>query len=301
MNTKTPKVSVVMPVYNAGSFLVPAITSILNQTYTNIELIIVDDASTDGSSSILKKYAKSDKRVRLYTNSKRLGVTKSEMLGIEKSDGKFVARMDSDDISYPERIAKQVKFLLRNKDVVAVGAQCDLINAKNELIGSKRFPVSDDSIRKMIFSSVPLQQPAMMVNRLLLPKDFVWYDETFSSAEELELLFKFFQIGKVRNLPEVLLKYRIHGSNTSLVNPKKTFKLTLKTRFRAISRYGYRPTIKGLAVTLAQFSVISLIPNKWIYPLYVFTRGMNKLKATNVTIKNNEQFVFEEKLQLVKA
>ncbi len=298
MKTKTPMVSIVMPVYNPGSFLVAAIESILSQTYTDFELIVINDASTDGTGEILDKYAKLDKRIRVYTNTKNLGVTKSEMLGVAKSRGQFIGRMDSDDISYPERIGEQVAFLQKNKDVVAVGAQCDLIDSKGNIIGSKRFPTDDKSIRGMIFTSVPLQQPAMMVNTKLLPKDFVWYDENYASAEELELLFKFFQIGKVRNLSETLLKYRIHGSNTSLVNPKKTFSLTLKTRFRAISKYGYKPTLKGVIATLVQYVIVSVIPSKWIYPLYVLARGMGK---PNATIINNEQVVFEESLQLVKT
>ena len=275
MKSHNPLVSVVMPVRNTGIFLMEAISSILSQTYKNIELIIVNDASTDETSKILSSLK--DKRVRIFKNKKRLGVTAAANIAISKANGKLIARMDGDDIASLNRIEKQVKFLKNHKNVVAVGGQCQLINAEGQVFGSKTFPQTYSKIKKMIFSSVPLQQPTLMVDSSRLPKNFVWYDEDYSSAEELELLFKLFEFGEVRNLRDVLLKYRIHNANTSLNNPKKTFFLTLKTRFLAISKYGYRPTFGGVITTIAQLLIISLIPNTWIYPIYSVVRGMHKL------------------------
>jgi glycosyltransferase involved in cell wall biosynthesis len=301
MKNKTPLVSVVMPVRNADDFLCAAIESILNQTYKNLELIIINDASTDGTSKLLNFYKKSDKRVRIFTNKVQLGVSKSASLGISKARGVFVARMDADDIAYPTRLEKQVTFLQNNQKAVAVGGQCDLIDKNGIKFGEKRFPTSDKAIRGMIFSSVPLQQPTLVVNQALLPKDFVWYDEDYSSAEELELLFKLFKFGEVRNLPGKVLKYRIHDNNTSLKNPKKTFYLTLKTRLNAIVKYGYTPTLKGILTTLVQAVFISLVPSSWIYPIYSHLRGMRRLSWCGVKIDRDVNGAFKKAFQLAKA
>lgn len=293
---KSPLVSVVMPVHNAGNFLLEAVESILNQTYKNLELVIVNDASTDETSGILSSFK--DKRIRVFKNKRRFGVTKSANFAIGKARGEYVARMDGDDVASLDRIEKQVNFLHKNGNVVAVGGQCELIDSNGIGIGEKRFPVGDSQIKKMIFSSVPLQQPTLMVNTKLLPKDFVWYDENYSSAEELELLFKLFEFGEVRNLKDYLLKYRIHKGNTSLKNPKKTFFLTLKTRFLAISKYGYRPTFVGILTTVAQTVLISLIPGTWIYPIYSIVRGTNKI---NVKINLDANVLLQKAFGLVKV
>jgi glycosyltransferase involved in cell wall biosynthesis len=291
-----PLVSVVMPVRNAGNFLLEAIESILNQTYTNFELVIVNDASTDNTAKILSSFK--DNRMRVFRNKRRLGVTKSANLAISKAKGEYVARMDGDDVADSKRIEKQINFLIKNKNVVAVGGQCELIDSNGFKIGDKRFPFKSEDIKRMIFSSVPLQQPTLMVNTGLLPKGFVWYDENYSSAEELELLFKLFKFGEVRNLKDYLLKYRIHKGNTSLVNPKRTFTLTLKTRFLAISRYGYRPTFMGIVTTIIQTVLISLIPESWIYPIYSVVRGTNKI---NVKINLDANILLQKAFGLAKA
>lgn len=296
MKNKTSLVSVVMPVRNAGNFLMSAINSILNQTYKNLELIIVNDASTDETPKILSSFK--DKRIKIFKNKKQLGVTKSANIAISKAKGKFIARMDADDISYQDRISKQIDFLLKNEKVVAVGGQCEMIDGDGNITGRKNFPSTDLKIREMIFSSVPLQQPTIMVAVQRLPTGFVWYDENYSSAEELELLFKLFKFGEVRNLKEYLLKYRIHGGNTSLKNPKKTFFLTLRTRLLAISKYGYVPTLGGVAATIAQTILVSLIPDSWIYPIYSLIRGMNKI---NVRINPDANSIFKKAFELVKV
>src|SRR3990167_293352 len=297
MKDRKRLVSVVMPVYNAGGFLCSSIESILNQTYKNLELIVINDASTDGTSKILNSYKKIDRRIKVFTNKVQLGVSKSASLGISKAGGEFVARMDADDIAYPTRIEKQITFLEDNSKVVAVGGQCELINANGDSIGEKRFPIGNRRIKELIFINVPLQQPTLLVNTALLPKNFVWYDENYSSAEELELLFKLFKFGKVRNLPDKVLKYRIHDKNTSLKNPKKTFYLTLKTRLIAILKYGYAPTLRGVLATFAQAIFVSLMPSAWIYPIYAYIRGMKKIDFTGVKIVENANFIFKKAYQ----
>lgn len=276
MKKKKPLVSIIMPVYNAGNFLVEAIESIQNQTYQNWELIAVDNRSTDNSWQILQESKKNDKRIKIYRHDENQGVAHTANLALTKVKGQFIARMDADDVSLPWRLEKQVAFLQTHPQAVAVGGQCELINQNNEVIGEKRFPTNHLDIKRMMFCSIPLQQPTMMVNRKLLPKNFTWYEDNQDVAEEVELLFKLFKYGQVHNLPEIVLHYRLHGKNISLQNPKRTFYLTFKSRLRAIYKHGYQPTLGGLLVTISQFFLVTLLPNKLIFPIYALTRGIKK-------------------------
>ena len=195
-------VSIVMPVYNAGDFLVESIESILNQTYKEYEFIIVDDASTDSSWEMLKRYAKKDPRIKLLRNKTNEGVSITVKRAIKEAQGDFLARMDADDISMPDRIEKQVKYLQDNPDVVALGTQCETIDTEGAITGEKVFPTEFEKIHRYIFTFIPVQQPSLMIARNRLPRNFEFYHDGMNTAEEVELLFKLFQYGKVVNLPE---------------------------------------------------------------------------------------------------
>lgn len=270
----TPLVSIIMPVWNAGRFLDKAIRSLQDQSYDNWELIAVDDASSDDSCEKLRKAAKGDGRIKVLTNKSRMGPSAAANTAVKKASGRFIARMDADDVALPTRLREQVDFFLKTKDAVAVGGQCIVIDADGAFKGEKRFPTEPRDIKRMIFSNVPLQQPTLMVNRDLLPANFAWYESTLDVAEEVDLLFRLFEYGEIHNLSSFVLKYRIHSDNISLSNPKRTFLLTLQTRLRAVIKYGYRPTFKDLLTTLAQAGVVFLLPNRFIYPTYALFRGI---------------------------
>lgn len=279
-----PLVSVVMPVFNAEKYLREAIESILNQTYKNIEFIIVDDASTDNSWKIIKSYSGKTKVIKTIRNYTNLGISMSVKKAISDAKGDFIARMDADDISNPKRIEKQVEYLLSKKGVVAVGTQCYIINANGEIIGEKQFPTSFEEIKKYIFEFIPVQQPSIMIAKKRLPSNFEYYKDGLNTAEEVELLFKLFTQGKVENLPETLLKYRLHGTNTSLKDIRKTFILTLISRLKALAVYGYKPTLKGVFITFVQSIAIFIIPQKYLFPLYRFTRNFSFRKLISGSI-----------------
>ena len=285
LKNKQPLVSIVMPVYNAGKFLRTSLESILNQTYTNWELVAVDDGSQDNSLAILKEYANQDKRIRIYKQPRNLGVSKTANSALKQVHGTLIARMDADDVMKPERIAKQVLFLQKNPDVVTVGGQCQLIDENGKVIGNKSFPLDNQAIYKMMYQAMPVQQPTLMINKKLLPDNFIWYEKEFTTAEEVDLLFRLFQYGKIANLPDVILEYRIHQNNVSLINPKKTFFLTYQTRKEAVIKYHYQPTLKAEIVNFMQWLTISLIPAKAIYPLFIVWRGLKPLKEMLPRIK----------------
>jgi glycosyltransferase involved in cell wall biosynthesis len=270
-----PLISVVMPVYNAGKFLPEAIESILSQTVEDFEFIIVDDASTDNSWEIIQDNADKDNRIRAFRNEKNLGVSATTNFAINKTQAKYIARMDADDVSFSDRLEKQLEYLKQNNKVVAVGGQCVVINESNQVIGQKRFPVQSKKLKKMIFEAVPIQQPSLMINTSLLPKDFNWYSPQCSSAEEIDVLFKLMEYGQLANLKDWTLYYRYREDSLSHINPKQTFWLTLKSRLKAVKK-GFIPTPKAIIMNIAQITVISLLPNKVITELWYLLRGINQ-------------------------
>lgn len=123
-----PLIYVVMSCYNREKYVVEAIESILNQTYTNFEFIIIDDCSTDNTFEIVKEYAKKDNRILALKNDKNYCYVHSLNKGIEIAKGKYIARMDDDDISLPERFEKQVEFLEKNEDIIALGTFIEIFS-----------------------------------------------------------------------------------------------------------------------------------------------------------------------------
>lgn len=257
-----------MPVYNADQFLSEAVKSILSQTYRNFEFIIVDDASEDSSWQIIQDLSRKYRQIKARRNPQNLGVSETVKKAISLAKGEFLARMDADDISLPGRLEKQVNYLLGHKETVAVGGQCLLIDKNGDIIGEKTFPTLFSDIYKYIFKFIPVQQPTLMIARNRLPEQFEYYRDGMDTAEEVELLFKLFQYGKVENLADTLLMYRLHDKNTSLLNIRKTFLLTLLARVRGVLLYGYRPTLSGTVVTILQTGVALFLPRRLALVLY---------------------------------
>jgi len=278
---KQPLVSVVMPVYNPGKYLVDAIDSILSQTFSNFEFIIVDDASTDGSWKIIKSFAKKDSRIIAFKNKINLGVSLTSNIAISQARGKYIARMDSDDVSTPDRLQKQVDFLKNHTQIIVVGGQCAIVDENNQVVGFKKFPLTQNQIKDMIFWAVPIQQGYMMVNTSLLPKNFTWYHPSKFSDEEVDLYFNLFKYGDFANIPDNLYFYRKISTSLSHQNPKKTFWITLKSRLNAVKN-GFKPSPTAILINLIQIIVISLIPAKIIMDLWYLVRGVKK--PTGLTV-----------------
>ena len=269
-----PRIDVFMPVYNAGPYLRKALDSIVNQTYQNWRLFAADDASTDNSWAILQEYAAKDKRIHIQRNKTNLknGGTCAKLL--PKCTSQYVAKMDADDISMRDRFAKQLKFLQAHPDVIAVGGQCLLIDKKGKVFGEKRFLTDPDEVYKSMFTTVPAQFPSVMFNTALAPDRRTWFLGIHNSiTDDVGLFFSLSQYGKITNMPDYLLKYRIHDNNSTLVDPKTTFKLTWNQRLNAIRAYDYKPTLKAWLINFAQLIAVTIIPNRLIVPLFYWTKG----------------------------
>ncbi|WNZ25178.1 glycosyltransferase [Leptolyngbya sp. NK1-12] len=212
-----PLVSVLLPVYNAERYLGPAIESILTQTFTDFELLITDDGSSDRSLEILQSYAAQDTRIRLLSReNKGLIYTLNEML--EQANGEFLARMDADDIATPDRLALQVQFLRQHPEVVCVGGAFDLIDPQGRTVQWIPMPEHNDEIQQMLLiGRTIINHPCALMRRSAL-QQIGGYDPDMKTVEDLDMLLRLGEIGQLANLPDVVLKYRFHPNSVSAQN-----------------------------------------------------------------------------------
>lgn len=268
-----------MPVHNAGDFLAPAIESILNQTYPRFELIIVDDGSTDTSWKRIRSYKKRyPKIIRVYHIDKQLNSAGNGAtdVGLAHAKGQFIARMDADDISYPKRIEKQVTFLLDHPMTILVGTQADIIDRDGKVTGAKHVPIDHESIYEKYGIIHPVIHPSVMIRRNGLPNPDKLYLHKWGINDDYYSFFKLLNYGQFANLPEKLLKYRIHGGNASLANIREKCFNTAQIRLEAMKNFNYRMSIKSLLIMGAQVILVTLVPNRILKTVYPIVRGMDK-------------------------
>ena len=250
-------ISVIMSVYNADKYLRESIESILNQTFTNFEFIIINDASTDNSLKIIEEYKKKDKRIILISNENNAGLASSLNLGIKQSKYDFIARMDADDISEPERLEKQLGFLLDNKHIDILGTFASIIDEDGEITAKQKMPLSHYEIVKMLVKLNPIIHPTIIFRKMALNR-INFYNPKFSqnAPEDYELWFRAVKSGLIfYNLPEYLIRYRINNSHLSRKNLSfrvNEFKIRLKGyKLLKVSFYKYIylfvPLILGIA------------------------------------------------------
>ncbi len=205
-----PRISVVMPVYNAGEYLAEAIDSILNQSYVDFEFIIIDDGSSDGTLSILQHYAENETRIKLISrHNKGLIFTLNE--GVSIAQGDFIARMDQDDISLPKRFEKQLDFLINHPEHVAIGCLTTLIDSDGDIITPFGEWLTHDEIDKAHIQCIggAIAHPSAMIRKDGLLK-VGGYSEKYKDAEDIDLWLKLAEVGKLANLKERLFLYRQH-------------------------------------------------------------------------------------------
>jgi glycosyltransferase involved in cell wall biosynthesis len=212
-------ISVVMPAYNASEFIDIAIQSILNQTFKDFELIIIDDASTDNTLEIIKNYARQDTRIRIIQQPKNRGYTRAIMRGIEEAKYQWVARMDADDVSLPERLEKQINAAKANPKVVVWGSYVNHINSQGDILGtglSTGVKTEEEFYEKINNGNlISLYHPTWLLNKEALIKAG-GYNPEFEPAEDFELLSRLANYGSLLVIPEPLVLYRVHLQSASM-------------------------------------------------------------------------------------
>ena len=221
MKTKQdiPKVSVIIPVYNSGRFLEESLNSILNQSFNNFEIIIIDNGSIDNSRDIEDKYKRKDKRIYIKKFS-RPNVQKALNEGLKIARGKYIARMDADDIFLKDRFKLQVDYLDKHPEIYLIGGSAIVIDENGEKMGSLLKGDNYKRIQKKLLKSNPLIHPSIMFRNT---KEF-FYRDKFVCSEDYDLYLRMLTNGKkLENIPNFLIKYRISRNSFVSTMPHQLF------------------------------------------------------------------------------
>lgn len=242
--TQTHEISVVMSVYNAEKYVFEAIESILNQSYRDFEFLITDDASTDSSLQILKDFENEDKRIKLYKNKENLGLTKNLNLMLQSSKGRFIARMDADDISLPDRFEKQLDFMNGNPDIGVCGTNILFFGSSDHITS---LPETDDEIKASLLFRDVIMHPTVFIRRSVLETLIINYDENFRISQDYDLWCRLSGRTKLANLPERLLRYRFQEGNITTSTKSKYRETFLEKIFSyELGKIGIIPDEKEL-------------------------------------------------------
>jgi glycosyltransferase involved in cell wall biosynthesis len=202
-----PIVTVLLPVYNGEKYLQEAIESILQQSFSDFEFLIIDDGSTDNSRSIIEQF--SDHRIRLLTNPKRLRLSGVLNRGLQEAKGKYIARMDADDIALTQRLQQQVTFMESNPLVGLCGSAIEIFG-ENIKVRTDIYPENSEKIHAYALFDCPFCHPAVMLRKYMVLENELNYDGSYYPTEDYELWSRAIKLFPVANLSEVLLKYRVH-------------------------------------------------------------------------------------------
>jgi glycosyltransferase involved in cell wall biosynthesis len=276
-------VSIVMPVYNGQNFLNYSINSIISQTYKNFELIIVNDNSKDNSEKIINSFCKLDKRIRYFSFKKKIGLIKCLNLGISKSQGYYIARMDVDDFSYPERLKVQVDFLKKNNSIDLVGSQAKYFG--NISFFSKLVPSNKDDCKSFIIFKNPFIHSSILIKKKIL-KFLGNYKNYYT--EDYYLWSEFFARFKATNIKKNLLKYRTHKHQHSQISEiNKKINLKKKKSIMLIQKIWISKLLKKFSHRdLYVHYEISHVNEKFIKQkkmskMYIYYDWLKKLKKEN--------------------
>ncbi len=266
MRQKNPKISVIMPAYNAELYIARAIESILNQTFQDFELIIVDDHSKDKTNLIANKYQKIDKRIRIYTNKYNLKISKTLNKAISLCKADIIARMDADDVSDKTRFNLQYRFLKTHPKVAIVGSFMKVIDGFGKEIAERKYPITSKEMKGIMFRYSPFAHPSVMYRKKLV-QEFGGYDEDLA-CEDTDLWFKLGSKYDFANIPKYLLKYTLVDTASSFKKLRKIELDGLKIKLKAIKKYNFKPSLYDLIYNLAEYSTIWFMPPSfriWLY------------------------------------
>jgi len=211
-----PGVSVLLPVYNSASYLRESIESILNQSFKKYELLIICEPCTDNSSEIINSYK--DSRIIHIQNEKRLGLANSLNKGIELARGEYIARMDADDVSLPERLARQVDFLETHPEIGVLGTGFHIMDGYGNTSHAVQFPMQDSVLRWCLCFYNPIVHPSVMMRRKIV-EQAGGYSSDMTHAEDYDLWRRLSCVTRLSNMQDVLLHLRKHDANGSILNP----------------------------------------------------------------------------------
>lgn len=264
----SPLISVVLPVYNAEQYVKDTIKSILIQSYQNFELIIINDGSTDNSEEYIVQFK--DTRIKYIKNEKNLKLIQTLNLGLSVAKGKYIARIDADDIALPNRFEKQIDFLENNLEYGIVGSFAETFGSKKEKL---TFVQEDLEIRFALLTHNPFVHSSVMIRNQILIKNKLSFDLNQLHVEDYDLWIKILKYSKGKILPNILIKYRIHESQISVVHNniqeintkkiQKNYLTSLLPEFKEVDLlfdifHNQKRTISDVILFLSKIKSISL-------------------------------------------
>lgn len=285
---KQSEVSVVMPVYNMEKYVGEAIDSILNQTFNNFDFLIIDDRSTDGTLEKIRQY--SDKRIRIIQNNKNMGLPACENIGLRESKGKYLVRMDSDDISSPDRIEKLYNFLEAHPEIDICGSSLHLFG---EIEGISNYFYAHDEIAADLIWTCSMPHGACMMRLDKIKEYDLWYDESYSVGEDWVFLMKAKDKLHFSNLKDVLYHYR-RGPQSMVLQAKDDLREHNSRVYSALlSDLGIsfnEHDLKLHCFLLAKFNIIP--PTAQV--ISQARKWLNKLISANRMTKKYNEYFFEK-------
>lgn len=278
MSQIKPVISVLMPAYNAAAYIREAIDSILNQTFTNFEFVIINDGSTDATEKIILSY--SDERIKYYANECNMGIVKTLNRGIELCQGKYIARMDADDVSLPDRLEKQVHCLDAKLHVVACGTVYAVLG--DGLKMSVDVATDAKDIRYDMAIYCQFAHSTMMIRKDTLDQYKLRYREEYKCAEDYKLWTEMLQYGEMENIPEVLGYIRQCEEGISISNAERQRNLSNIVRKEYLSQLGVNTQVllsdllnKTISVDVVRETLRAYYPlvlqaksHNWLYKNY---------------------------------
>jgi len=226
------KVSIIMPVYNADKFVYEAIDSILKQTYTNFELLVFNDGSTDKSLEIIQSFK--DDRIQLFNYEQNIGYVQHLNMGILEAKSELIARMDADDISLPNRLEEQVKYMTENPEVGLCGTMCNIIGKEDEIIDHL---LTHHEIVSELFWKNSFIHSTIMMRKSTLEKYNINYDISFRPSEDYLLFTKMAMVSKVVNIDKVLVSYRFHENQVTITENRDSLRNAQRVRYYLITNF----------------------------------------------------------------
>ena len=280
ISNENPFITIFTPNYNGSKFISETLESILGQTYSNFEYIIIDDHSNDDSWKIIQKYAKKDNRIKIYRNEKNLGITKTRNKGFHLSStrAKYFAIIDSDDVALFDRIKIQIEFLEKNSDYGLVGSNIIIINEHSKEIGLRVYPLDDTEIRKIITRYNPIAQSSVILRKAVICQ-VGNYKSQWDVIEDYDYWLRVGLSWKLKNITRPLIKYRLSKTQAKTLRLRETIEKTYKLQYKAVNEYGYKDSFLN-KIFRELLKIISIYPIflYWLYylrfkkKLYRFTK-----------------------------
>ncbi|MDI5898170.1 glycosyltransferase family 2 protein [Flavobacterium yafengii] len=269
-----PKITVLLPVYNCELYVQMAVESILNQSYADFELLIIDDASTDATVAILKRF--DDARIQLIEKPVNSGYTNSLNYGLQLAKGEYIARMDGDDISNPSRFAQQIAFLDVHPEVVVCGTSYKIIGNDKRI----ELPETHDAIKIGLLWGNCISHPSVMIRKKVLDDYAIQYDTSREPAEDYDMWVRLLSLGKMHNLQEVLFEYRLYGNQVSRKRAEEQKKNDVLAKFEMLDYLDLQWDNQEYEFLERQFGKTEVVSFK---ELKIFKQIQKKLEIANIS------------------